>query len=157
MEKEFQSLVHECCLVGQVDWIGIRPKHRHEVVEMNSIQVSMEEGIAGDHYHNKSRKRQITLIQAEHFIIIESLLKKSIKPAILRRNIVVSGINIWALKLEKFQIGSCILEGTGHCHPCSRMEETLGPGGYHAVRGHGGITAKVIKNGNIEVGDTVRL
>ncbi len=76
-------------------------------------------------------------------------------PALLRRNIVVSGINLLALNGAQFSIGGALMEGTGHCHPCSRMEETFGPGGYNAVRGHGGITARVLSGGVVRVGDPV--
>jgi MOSC domain-containing protein YiiM len=79
----------------------------------------------------------------------------SIDPGLLRRNLVVSGINLLALQRAQFRIGSVVLEGTGPCHPCSRMEAALGPGGYNAMRGHGGITAKVITPGEIKVGDAV--
>lgn len=56
----------------------------------------------------------------------------------------------------EFRIGGAILRGTGICAPCSRMEETLGPGGYNAVRGHGGITAEVVQPGTISIGDAVQ-
>ena len=100
----------------------------------------------------------VTLIQKEHIDAVASILKRDvIDPALLRRNIVVSGINLAALKQNEFQIGEVVLFGTGNCPPCSRMEENLGCGGYNAMRGHGGITAKVITRGTIRCGDKVSL
>ena len=88
-------------------------------------------------------------------MIADLLQRSEIAPALLRRNIVVSGINLQALKQRNFKIGSAIFYGTGNCAPCSRMEEALGTGGYNAMRGHGGITAYVVQAGKISVGDSV--
>jgi MOSC domain-containing protein YiiM len=76
-------------------------------------------------------------------------------PALVRRNFVTRGINLWALKDRRFRVGAALLEGSGDCTPCGFMEENLGPGGYNAVRGHGGITARVVEGGEIRVGDVV--
>jgi len=98
-------------------------------------------------------KRQVTLIQAEHLPVIAALAGlETVAPEHLRRNVVVSGLALLALKDRRFRIGDVLLEGTGECHPCSRMEEAFGPGGYNAVRGHGGITARVLEGGLVEVG-----
>jgi MOSC domain-containing protein YiiM len=116
-------------------------------------------GIDGD-YHAKSgkSKRQVTLIQWEHLPVIAALAGLSeARPEMLRRNLAISGLNVQTLKDQRFWIGTALLEGTGDCHPCSRMQETLGPGGYAACRGHGGITAVVLKGGVIRTGDALTL
>jgi MOSC domain-containing protein YiiM len=114
-------------------------------------------GLTGDRFAGTTEStRQVTLIQGEHIRAIASFLNlPALDPGLLRRNIVVEGLNLLALKGKTFQIGEAVLEMTGLCHPCSRMEETLGPGGYNAVRGHGGITARVLQPGLIRVGDPV--
>jgi MOSC domain-containing protein YiiM len=86
-----------------------------------------------------------------------AIMKTAVRPEMVRRNIVIKGLNLLALKEQQFKIGSVILETTGQCHPCSRMEQNLGAGGYNAMRGHGGITARIIKGGEIKIGDKVRL
>lgn len=153
-----QDLRNTLPQVGKVQWIGIRPGKREKVVEVEEVKVSVESGLEGDHYSRSSKKRQVTLIQAEHLQAVASLLSaESIDPGLTRRNLLISGINLNALQDQRFQIGEVILETTGLCYPCSRMEENLGQGGYNAMRGHGGITARVIRGGSIGKGQAVRL
>lgn len=144
---------------GRIQWMALRSEKRGALIEVTSAQVDLENGLVGDHYSGKSKKRQLTLIQAEYLEVVASILKKeNIKPQLTRRNILVSGINLIALKNRKIRLGKeVILEVTGECHPCSRMEENLGPGGYNAMRNHGGITAKVIQGGTIHLNDEVAL
>lgn len=143
---------------GAVRWLGIRPGRRQPMQSVPSLQLSPETGIEGDRYRSRNGKRQVTLIQFEHLAAIASMLGvESVTPDSLRRNIVVQGINLLALKGHRFTLGTAMLECTGLCHPCSRMEETFGSGGYNAVRGHGGITATIITPGRVAAGDSVRL
>ncbi len=144
--------------VGRIEWIGASPARRAEVRALEKSLIEAGTGLAEDHHARSGRsKRQVTLIQWEHLAVIASILgRESVAPELLRRNIAIAGINIQTLKDQRFQIGNVLLEGTGYCHPCSRMEEVLGPGGYQAMRGHGGITARVIEGGGIARGDLVR-
>ena len=144
---------------GTVAWIGVRPAPRVAMLALEYVEAIAGRGLQGDRTAEKSRPgndRQVTLIQAEHLDAIAALLRReSIESALLRRNIVVSGINLVSLKGHTFRIGDALLQMSGDCHPCSLMESQLGVGGYNAMRGHGGITARVITGGTIRVGAMV--
>lgn len=141
---------------GKLVWIGLRRKKNGAMVSVDSVPICPDKGLDGDHYSGRSGKRQVTLIQFEHLAVIETLIGRTVSPEILRRNLLVSGINLLSLKNSSFQIGSAVLETTGLCHPCRKMEKALGAGGFNAMRGHGGLTARVKEAGTISVGDTVR-
>ncbi len=139
---------------GRVEWIGVRPDRRAPVVVLDHVLLDPAKGIIGDRYNGRSGGRHVTLIQQEHLAAVASFLGiAEVLPEQLRRNIVVSGINLLALKERTFRLGEAVLEMTGDCHPCSRMEEIFGEGGYNAVRGHGGITARVLEGGEVRLGD----
>jgi MOSC domain-containing protein YiiM len=142
---------------GQVVWIGVRPERRMPVKSLTEVEAIQDKGLAGDHYRGTATSnRHVTLIQAEHLMAVASFMNlPELNPSLVRRNIVVKGINLLALKDKQFYIGEALLEMTGLCHPCSQMEEILGEGGYNAMRGHGGITARILNGGKIRVGDEV--
>ena len=141
---------------GRLDWIGLRPARDVPMRAVDSADIIETTGLDGDRYAGGSGKRAVTLIQAEHLPVIATLSgHQQIEPTTLRRNLLVSGIPLMALKGLRFRIGEAVLEGTDDCDPCSRMEDALGEGGYNAMRGMGGITARVITPGRIAVGDAV--
>ncbi len=158
MSRSLKELLVSIPQVGRLQWIGLRPAHRAPVRVVEEAELVARRGLAGDRAAQRTgAKRQVTLIQAEHLAVIASLCARdAVEPAWLRRNLVVEGINLLALRDQRFFIGEALLEGTGLCHPCARMEEILGPGGYNAMRGHGGLTARVLSGGKIRVGDHVR-
>ena len=159
MAKTLSELIETLPQCGIVEWIGLRPARRAPMRSVSEVQGSPEHGLAGDRYAGGSGRRHVTLIQAEHLSAVAGFLgrDRQVTADELRRNLVVSGINLLALKDRVIVVGEAQLKATGLCHPCSRMEETLGNGGYNAVRGHGGITARVLVGGRIAVGDPVYL
>lgn len=154
-EKSFTGLFDNFVQPGKIVWIGIRSQSKQPMQVLQETYANIG-GLTNDRYNkgNADSSRQVTLIQHEHLQAAASFLgKATIDPSLTRRNIVVKGINLNALKGKQFKIGDAILETTGLCFPCSRMEENLGKGGYNAMRGHGGITCKVIREGKIGLGD----
>ena len=141
---------------GRVAWIGLRPARRAPMQIVEQAELVTGLGLAGDRYGSAGGERQVTLIAAEGLEALASHLGLlSVAPELVRRNIVTKGINLAALKDRRFRIGEAVLEATGEAHPCSRMEEALGTGGYNAMRGLGGITARVLTGGRIAVGEPV--
>ena len=141
---------------GTVRWIGLRPARDVPMRAVEQADAVAGRGLVGDRYGSGSGKRGITLIQAEHLPVIAALAGlDAVAPPTLRRNLVVSGLPLIALKGRRFRIGEVLCEGTGPADPCSRMEAALGPGGYNAMRGHGGLCARILEGGTLRLGDAV--
>lgn len=151
-----QELMDNFPHTGVVTLIQIRPERSADMVPLNEVAAEEGLGLTGDRYQRVDGPRQVTLIQAEHLDAVASFLnRESVDPALTRRNLVIRGLNLLSLKGKKFRIGEVVLEYSGECHPCSRMEINLGQGGYNAMRGHGGITARVVSSGKISKGDRI--
>jgi len=154
-DSELGRLFAQFPRAGRVDWIGLRPARDVPMHAVEEAEATAGKGLSGDRYGSGSGKRGITLIQAEHLPVIAALVGREVLPALLRRNVVVSGIPLIALKARQFRIGEVVLQGTDPCDPCSRMETALGAGGYNAMRGHGGLCARIVSGGNFRIGDEV--
>lgn len=143
---------------GRLEWIGLRTAHRGEVRQVDSAVALAGLGLEGDHRSRKTpgSGRQVTLISVEFIdMICRHSGRQSIDPASLRRNLLVSGINLNLLRHQRVRIGEVILEPAALCHPCSRMNEVLGPGGAAAMYGYGGLCARIVRGGRLRLGDKV--
>jgi MOSC domain-containing protein YiiM len=151
---EIKALMQHYYQAGKVVSVSVRPERLKPVELLESVLAIENTGLQGD--RAKGGNRQVTLIQKEHMLAVASFLgKPELDFMLTRRNILVEGINLLSLKGKQFQLGGALLEYSGECHPCSRMEEALGVGGYNAMRGHGGITARVVIGGQIKLEDTL--
>lgn len=154
---------------GRLERILLRTSRQGVIDNVHETTALAGRGLRGDHRAdsrrrgNGSNQRQVTLIQAEHLPVIAALAgHQQVDPGALRRNLVISGVNLLAVRtlFPDSPLVVCIgpevrLEITGPCEPCSRMESALGPGGYNAMRGHGGVTARVLTGGGLRIGDTI--
>jgi MOSC domain-containing protein YiiM len=169
--ENLRELSPRFAIAGRIEAIVLRPQRQKPAIFVTEVEAQPGYGLIGDRRAQKeqllesARKREITLIQAEHIpLIAQWCSHESLSPLQLRRNLVISGLNLLAmrspfpnLKLH-WQIGEQVeLEITGTCDPCSRMEEDLGFGAYNAMRGHGGMTGRLLVGGIIHVGDRVQL
>lgn len=155
---------------GRLDAIWLRSERRGAMQALTEVQAEVGRGLLGDHRSTQlrlapeRRSREITLIQAEHLPLLGGWTGKvGLDAGILRRNLVISGINLLSLRSPfadarlVWQLGDeVLLQITGPCDPCSRMEALLGTGGYNAMRGHGGLTAMLLRGGRLKVGDLLQ-
>ena len=167
---DLRALVQRFVTQGRVEAIFVRPTRHGAVVACHEARAEPGRGLLGDHRArtprtgDQARKREVTLVQAEHLDAVARFCAiPSVDASRLRRNLVVSGINLLSMRspfadvVLEWSIGDEVrIEITGPCDPCSRMEQELGPGAYNALRGHGGVTARLMAGGDVRVGDAVR-
>ncbi len=168
---DLRQLTRQFPRPGRVDAILLRPARGAPVLAVPSVLALKDRGLEGDRSAQArptragGQKRQVTLMQAEHLPLIAAWVgRDAIDASLLRRNLVIAGINLlsarslFADQLVHIAIGEeVILLATGPCDPCSKMEAELGVGAYNAMRGHGGLTARIVTGGTIAVGDAVRV
>ena len=139
-------------------WIGLRPARRQPVVEVEQAEALLARGLRGDRATARFNPvRQVTLVdEAQLAVVARELGISAIAPGLVRRNLLVRGLDLSRLRGATLQVGQAVLEVTGPCDPCQRMEEALGAGGFDAMRDAGGLTARVLAAGWIRQGDAVR-
>ena len=142
--------------MATVKWIGIRPERRAPVQSCASVFADKESGLTGD--HSTKPHRQVTLISYEALQQVAERLRIPIAdPAKARRNTVISGLDFDLDSGVQIKVGNALLEITGPCLPCERMEENFGEGGRLAMANAGGLTARILDSGPIALGDEVEV
>jgi MOSC domain-containing protein YiiM len=128
----------------------------HPLVEARQIECVAGHGIRGDRFYDyrDNYKGQITFFSFEVFERLAQHFGMTNKSAgAVRRNVVVSGIELNDLIGEEFSIQGVRLRGTAHCKPCYWMDQAIAPGAEEFLQGNGGLRAQILSDGVIAVGD----
>jgi MOSC domain-containing protein YiiM len=119
-------------------------------------------GIEGDRYcegtgfwTNYGDVCQVTLISSEDLDYIENELGIRVKNGEHRRNIVTRGVDLEGLRRERFRVGEVLLEYDRPRPPCRHVQDLTEPGMTRALKGRGGICARVIEGGSIRAHDAI--
>ena len=96
-------------------------------------------------------------IEGEDLDYIEDELGISVKNGEHRRNIITRGIRLGDLRRKRFRVGEAVLEYDRPRPPCRHVQELSEPGMTRALRGRGGICARVIKGGRIRARDAIEV
>ena len=134
--------------------IIIRPERKALPVRVTHAEITGS-GIRGDHYSKEEGLRQVTLIAHDDLATVAATVgfQGDVHLA-CRRNILLDTFPAVDLKGKIVGLGDeVLLEITGYCSPCFRMEENFGSGAINAFSKKAGWVARVIKTGSISVGD----
>ena len=130
---------------AEVTHVFLKPKHGGPVIPVAACTAVAEQGLVGDISFGRAA-RQVLLID------LETLKEFELAPGDVRENLTVSGISLSGTR--RLWVGEVMLEVTGDCAPCSTMDE-LQPGLQERIRGRRGVLARVVRGGQIQVGDQV--
>jgi MOSC domain-containing protein YiiM len=133
-----------------------RPPDDYPLVEVQRIECVAGHGIRGDRFYDyrDNYKGQITFFSSEVFEKLgEHFGIKNKSAGVLRRNVIVSGIDLSDLIGEEFSIQGVRFRGRSHCKPCYWLDQAFAQGTEDFLEGNGGLRAEILADGVIAVGE----
>lgn len=130
---------------------------KHEITLVDEIECVAGQGIRGDRFFGfkEDYKGQITFFDVAVWKRLEGLLGKELKPSAFRRNVLLSGIDLNDLIGRTFWLDGVEFAGTEECRPCYWMDEACAPGAEDALKGHGGLRARILTDGSLSIGPKI--
>jgi MOSC domain-containing protein YiiM len=143
--------------MAEIKSIIIRPERRAIPIRIIEAKINST-GIEGDHYAKTDGNRQVTIIAEDQLAEMTGIIGfEGDAHLACRRNILVDSLPKENLKGKYIALGEdVILEITGYCTPCNRMEENFGNGAIDAFSQRAGWVARVISEGSISTGDIIK-
>jgi MOSC domain-containing protein YiiM len=151
-------------LQGVVEGIYVTSEGSAAMERVEEVRTVEGCGIEGDRYcegkgywTNYGDVCEVTLISSEDLEYIERELGISVANGEHRRNIVTRGVSLGDLRGKRFSIGGTVLEYDRPRPPCRHVQDLTEPGMTRALKGRGGICARVVKAGHIRVSDAIEV
>jgi MOSC domain-containing protein YiiM len=120
------------------------------IEDVETVECVAGRGLCGDRFfdHKENFKGQVTLFSTEVFAeLCTALNPPHAKPAALRRNLLVGGMDLNDLIGREFELQGVRFAGVEECRPCYWMDEALGPGAEAWLRGRGGLRCRILSDG----------
>jgi MOSC domain-containing protein YiiM len=137
----------ECAV--RVGELFVAVARRKPMQRVDQAEVIADRGFGGCLHGRTGSRRQVLLVESE------TLAEFELSPGVLRENITTEGLRHRELLVgQHLLIGDAILQVTGPCEPCDRLEE-IRKGLWQDLDGRRGTLCRVIKGGTIRRGDGI--
>ena len=150
-------------VTGSVESIYVAPQGGARAERVVEARVLDGRGLEGDRYSEGTghwsrfglRACEVTLVEAEDLEAMEREAGVRVMGGEHRRNLVTRGLDLAGLRRKRFRIGEAILEYQKPCSICRYVERLTEPGMTEALKGRGGICARVVEGSTIREGDPI--
>jgi len=133
--------------VGEVLRLYVAFVHRQPMREVAEVEAVADKGFQGCVHGRPGSKRQVLLMD------METLEAMGIEPGRVKENITTRGLKVQELTQgQRLRVGDALLDVTGPCGPCNRMNE-IRPGLEQELRSRRGTLCRVLEGGRIRRGD----
>jgi len=136
------------------DFVGRHGHERleHGIEEVDQVECVAGSGLVGDRYfdHKEDYKGQITFFDwAVYERIGNDFNCPDLQPFLFRRNVLTEGVDLNTLIGQRFSIQGIEFEGSEECRPCHWMDQAVAPGVHEALKGFGGLRARILSSGTL--------
>ncbi len=127
-----------------------QPAGTAPVIEVSQAECVAGKGIVGDRFFDwkEDYKGQITFFEHEQYErLCEKLGVMGVPPSAFRRNVITKGVDLNTLIGTEFEVQGVRFFGTQESAPCYWMNQAFAEGAEEALKGHGGLRAKILCGG----------
>ena len=153
----------ENAVTGFVEAIYVAPRGGARAERVGEARALEGRGLEGDRYSGGTghwsrfglRACEVTVVEAEDLEAMQREAGVRVIDGEHRRNVVVRGLNLADLRRKRFRIGEAVFEYQKPCSICRHVERLTEPGMTDALKGRGGICARVVEGRTIREGDPI--